>query len=156
MFSSPTMTRYIHYRNTFSKKKERKSFNFHLLSQKLAPFGRDFLFSTSCRSLRKPTKQCSHSHFFFSPSTDRRTTPLDQRATPFPLKTKPFPEGTSRKLHCFFEGSVQLHVAKVNAAPRDGSVLAAARQLQLWSGLSTAKRLPSSTSSLLGSMCYCA
>lgn len=72
----------------------KKIIQFSLTFTKIGTFGRDFLFSTCYHSLRKPIKQCSHSHvffffvFFFFPSTNIRTTPLDKQATPSYLKTK--------------------------------------------------------------------
>lgn len=45
------------------------------------------------------------------------TTSPDKQATLHFFSYKHFPEGTTRKFHCFFEGSVQLHVPKSTWLP---------------------------------------
>lgn len=143
--SSPTMIQYIHYRNTFAKK-EKKIIQFSLTFTKIGTFGRDFLFSTCYHSLRKAIKQCSHSNVIF-PSTNIRTTPLDKQANPFPIKRKEeekkahFPEGTTQETPLFLRGQCSASCAKVNVAPRNGSVPTAVQELRLWFPLNTAKRL---------------
>lgn len=134
------------------------SFRFSLTFTRIGTFGRagrrDILFFVvCCNSNRTSIKQCSHSNFFLFPSTD--TSP-DKQATLFLIqksKTKSFPEGTTRKLHCFSEGSVQLHVPKSTWLP-DGPFWTA-EALQLWFLLNTANGLRplSRASSVLGSMC---
>lgn len=141
------------------KKKLKKIIQLSLTFTKIGTFSRDFLFSTCYHSLRKPMTQYSHRKVIF-PSTNIRTTPLDKQATPFPIKKKKKKNTTSlkaqhRKLHCFLEGSVQLHVPKSTWLPETGW-----SQLQSRSSgfgfdwiQQNGSDLLSRTASVLGSMC---
>ena len=110
-------TRYIHYKVTFFIQ------NLHSLSQELAPsreiellifssllplFNRKKQKKTKTKNKKQPlcvlcviictTSRTSKQHYIFP-------------------NEKHLPEGTTRKLHCFFEGSVQLHVPKSTWLP---------------------------------------